>query len=52
MTSRSIPVGANPSAMATDSERGRIYVANSNSGTVSVIDTTTETKEPKVFVLE
>ncbi|HWQ56095.1 MAG TPA: alkaline phosphatase family protein [Bryobacteraceae bacterium] len=34
-----IPVGLHPTALAWDQPRGRLYVANSNSDTVSVIDT-------------
>ncbi len=34
-----IEVGLHPSAMAFDAKRGRLYVANANSDTVSVIDT-------------
>ncbi|MEE1829381.1 YncE family protein [Streptomyces sp. SP17KL33] len=36
-----IPVGRRPTGIAIDHERGRVYVANSGSHTVSVIDTTT-----------
>ena len=34
-----IDVGLHPSAMCVDARRGRLYVANANSDTVSVIDT-------------
>lgn len=36
-----IPVGQRPTGIAIDIERDRVYVANSGSHTVSVIDTTT-----------
>lgn len=38
-----IEVGRHPTAMALDETRGRLYVANSNSDTVSVVDTRTHT---------
>lgn len=37
-----IEVGLHPSAMAFDPKRARLYVANANSDTVSVIDTRTD----------
>lgn len=37
-----IDVGLHPSAMAFDEKRARLYVANANSDTVSVIDTRTD----------
>ncbi|WSE20092.1 YncE family protein [Streptomyces sp. NBC_01280] len=38
-----IPVGSTPGAAATDALRGRAFVTNSRSGTVSVINTYTYT---------
>jgi YVTN family beta-propeller protein len=37
-----IPVGLHPTALAFDEKRSRLYVANGNSDTVSVIDTKTQ----------
>ena len=42
-TYRTIPVGANPIGIAYDSGHDRIYVANANSGDLSVIDAATNT---------
>jgi YVTN family beta-propeller protein len=36
-----IPVGLHPTSLAWDETRNRLYVANSNTDTISVIDTTT-----------
>jgi YVTN family beta-propeller protein len=38
-----IPVGLHPNGLALDAARNRLYVANNNSGAVSVIDTRTQT---------
>jgi YVTN family beta-propeller protein len=37
-----IPVGLHPSALSWDEPRGQLYVANSNSDSISVIDTKTD----------
>jgi len=39
---RVIPVGLHPSALSWDEPRGQLYVANSNSDSISVIDTKTD----------
>jgi YVTN family beta-propeller protein len=36
---RTIPVGLHPTALALDEPRGRLYVANGNSDSISVVDT-------------
>jgi YVTN family beta-propeller protein len=41
--SKSIRVGLHPSGLARSPDRSRLYVANANSDTVSVIDTATDT---------
>lgn len=38
---RSINVGSTPEGLALDARRGRLYVANTNDGTISIIDTAT-----------
>ena len=40
-TTHTVEVGLHPTAMAWDEARGRLYVANSNSDSVSVVDTKT-----------
>lgn len=42
-TTHTLPVGLHPTAMAWDETRGRLYVANGNSESVSVIDTKSNT---------
>jgi YVTN family beta-propeller protein len=46
-----IPVGANPVAMVGTSDGVRLYVANQNDGTVSVIDSTSNTLVPSTTSL-
>ena len=45
-----IPVGRHPTAMLLNPERTRLYVANSNDDTVSVIDTQTDREIERISV--
>jgi YVTN family beta-propeller protein len=46
----SIAVGLHPTALAWDELRGRLYVANSNSDSISIINTTTDQVERTINV--
>jgi YVTN family beta-propeller protein len=47
---KDVPLGLHPSAMALSADKSRLYVANSNSDTVSVIDTKSEAVEKTIAV--
>src|SRR5262249_45743899 len=47
---KAIEVGLHPSAMALSPDGKRLYVANSNSDSISVIDTTKDTVESEIDV--
>jgi YVTN family beta-propeller protein len=47
---KEVPLGLHPSAMVLSADKSRLYVANSNSDTVSVIDTKAESVERTISV--
>ena len=45
-----VSVGRHPTGVAWDEQNGRLYVANGNSDTVSVIDTRRRTRQPSIAI--